>query len=336
MRAFIIKSGSQGLEDVVQTERPEPTPGPGQLLVRMRAAAVNYRDLAIVAGKYFGGTVARDLIPLSDGAGEVVAVGPGTQRFKVGDRVSGTFFQGWVDGPPRGDYPALGSPLDGVLAEYVVLDQEHAVRIPANLSFEEAATLPCAGVTAWNALMVTSRIRAGETVLTLGTGGVSIFALQLARLAGAQVIVTSSSDAKIERALKLGASAGINYRSTPEWHTEVLKVTGGRGVDQVIEVGGPGTLAKSMQSVAFAGRISLIGVLAGFEGDTNPHPLLRKGGSLHGIFVGNRAMHENLVTAVEVNALKPVIDQVFPFEAAADALRYQQSGSHFGKVVIKI
>lgn len=336
MRVFEIQKGSKSLDNVVRAERPQPTAAAGQILVRMRAASVNYRDLAIVAGHYFGGPVARNLLPLSDGAGEVVAVGAGVTRFKVGDRVAGTFFLDWFDGPPKGQYLALGSPIDGVLAEYVVFDQQNAVAIPPSLSFEEAATLPCAGVTVWNALMVSCRVQAGDSVLLLGTGGVSIFGLQLARLAGARVIVTSSSDEKLERARTLGASAGINYRRTPEWHEEVLKLTDGRGVDHVIEVGGIGTLAKSMQCVAFGGHVALIGVLAGFQGDPNPHPLLRKGASLHGIFVGNRAMFEKLNDAVEANNLKPVVDKVFAFEDAVEALRYQQSGSHFGKVVIRI
>jgi NADPH:quinone reductase-like Zn-dependent oxidoreductase len=336
MRVYEIQKGSQSLDNVLPAERPKPTPEAGQILVRMRAASVNYRDLAIVAGHYFGGVVSRNLVPLSDGAGEVVAIGGGVTRFKVGDRVAGTFFLDWIDGAPKGQYVALGSPIDGVLAEYVVFDQQNAVAIPPSLTFEEAATLPCAAVTAWNALMIRSKVQAGDSVLLLGTGGVSIFALQLARLAGAQAIITSSSDEKLERARKLGASAGINYRRTPEWHEEVLKLTNGKGVDHVIEVGGVGTLAKSMQAVAYAGHVALIGVLAGFQGDTNPHPLLRKSANLHGIFVGNRAMFEKLNDAIEANGLKPVIDKVFAFEDAVAALRYQQSGSHFGKIVIRI
>jgi NADPH:quinone reductase-like Zn-dependent oxidoreductase len=336
MRVYEIQKGSQSLDNVVRAERPEPKPGRGQILVRMRAASVNYRDLAIVAGKYFGGPVTQNLIALSDGAGEVVEVGEDVTRFKVGDRVAGTFFLDWLDGPPKGQYAALGFPVDGVLAEYVVIHEQNAVAIPQSLSFQEAATLPCAGVTVWNALMVNCKVQPGDSVLLLGTGGVSIFALQLARLAGARVIITSSSDEKLERARQLGASAGINYRRTPEWHEEVLKLTDGRGVDHVVEVGGIGTLAKSMHSLAFGGHIALIGVVAGFQGDPNPHPMLRKGGSLHGIFVGNRAMFERLNAAIDANGLKPVIDKVFPFEEAVEALRYQQSGKHFGKVVVEI
>jgi NADPH:quinone reductase-like Zn-dependent oxidoreductase len=305
------------------------------MVVRLRAASLNFRDQAILTGRYFGGPVSRNTIPLSDGAGEIVALGAGVTRFEVGERVSGTFFRGWHDGPPPGPLVALGSPADGVLAEYVVFDQNDAVSIPKSLSFEEGATLACAGVTAWHAIGVICRVKPGDSVLLLGTGGVSTMALQLARTAGARVIVTSSSDEKIARARALGADAGVNYRSTPDWDMEVMRLTGGRGVDHVIELGGPGTLARSMRSVGYAGHIALIGVLAGFEGDTNPHALMLKGASMHGIFVGNRAHFEQLNAAIEVNRIKPVIDRIFAFEAAAEAYRYQVAGA-FGKVVIRI
>ena len=337
MKAYEVKSGSRTLEGLVRVERAEPTPASGQIQVRMRAAALNFRDQLVIAGGYFGGTVARDTIPLSDGAGEVTALGPGVTRFRVGDRVAGTFFQGWIDGPPKpGGQLALGVPLDGVLAESVVLSEEGAVAIPPSLSFEEAATLPCAAVTAWHALMIACQVQPGHTVLVLGTGGVSLFALQLAKAAGARVLITSSSDEKLERARALGAHAGINYLRSSEWGAEVLKLTAQRGVDHVIEVGGAGTLARSMQSVALAGHIALIGVLSGREGDTSPHPIMRKGASMHGIFVGNRAMFERLNLAIEANGIKPVVDKVFAFDEAAEAYRYQQSGALFGKVVIRI
>ena len=335
MRAFEIQQGSQSLEGLRQVERPTPIPAAGQILVRMRAASLNFRDQLIVTGGYFGGAVARNTIPLSDGAGEVVDLGTGVTRFKPGDRVSGTFFQGWADGPPPGRLVALGAPADGVLAEYVVFDQADAVAIPKSLSFEEGATLACAGVTAWHAIGPVCRVKPGDSVLVLGSGGVSMFALQLARVAGARVIMTSSSDEKIARGKALGADAGVNYKRTPEWDREVLELTGGRGVDHVIELGGPGTLARSMRSVAYAGHLALIGVLAGFEGDTNPHPIMLKGASMHGIFVGNRTHFEQLNAALEVNRIKPIIDRTFAFEAAADAYRYQKAGA-FGKVVIRI
>ncbi len=335
MKAYEIQKGSQSLEGLRPVQRPDPTPGPGQILVRMRAASLNYRDQLIVTGGYFGGAVARNTIPLSDGAGEVVDLGSGVTRFKPGDRVSGTFFQGWADGPPPGRLVALGAPADGVLAEYVVFDQGDAVVIPRSLSFEEGATLACAGVTAWHAIVPVCGVKPGDSVLVLGSGGVAMFALQLARAAGARVIMTSSSDEKIARGRALGADAGVNYKRTPEWDHEVLELTGGRGVDHVIELGGPGTLARSMRAVAYAGHLALIGVLAGFEGDTNPHPIMIKGASMHGIFVGNRAHFERLNAAIDVNRIKPVIDRTFPFEEAAEAFRYQKAGA-FGKVVIRI
>ena len=335
MKAYVIQKGATRLDQLVRVELPDPRPGPGQILVRMHAASLNYRDQMIIVGRYMGGPIARDTVPISDGAGEVVEIGSGVTRFKVGDRIASTFFQGWVDGPPPGILPALGNPADGVLAERVVFDQNDAVALPKSLSYEEGATLTCAGVTAWHAVVRIASIRPGQTVLVLGTGGVSIFAAQIAKAAGARVIMTSSSDPKLERARALGVDTGINYNRTPEWEQEVLKVTDGRGVDCVVEVGGPGTLARSYRSVGFGGRIALIGFLAGFEGDTNPGPLMGKGASLHGVFVGSRAMLEELGRAVEANAIKPVIDRVFDFEAVHAAFDYQKRGA-FGKVVIQI
>lgn len=334
MKAYIVGEGCTSLDGLRLVERPQPKPAAGQLLVRVRAASLNYRDQLVVTGGYFGGAVTRDTIPLSDGAGEVVEVGSGVTRFTKGDRVASTFFLGWVDGPPS-PRQARGSPADGMLAEYVLLDEVDAVALPRNLSYEEGATLTCAGVTAWHALFDACNIQPGQSVLVMGSGGVSVFALQFARAAGARVIMTSSSDDKLARGRELGAAEGINYRRTPDWEKEVLRVTENRGVDCVVEVGGPGTLARSMQAVAFAGQLALIGVLAGLQGETSPHPIMRKGASMHGIFVGSRAMFERMNVAIEANDIHPVIDKVFDFEQAADAYRHQQGGA-FGKVVIRV
>jgi NADPH:quinone reductase-like Zn-dependent oxidoreductase len=336
MKAYEVVKGATSLEGLRKTERAEPQPGPGQVLIRIRAVSLNYRDHMVVMGRYFGGAVDRDTIPLSDGAGEVAAVGPGVTKFKPGDRVMGTFFQVWLNGPRQTWMPALGVPLDGTLTEYISLDQDGVVSMPAHLSFEEGATLPCAGVTAWNALMVSGRsIRPGDTVLCLGTGGVSTLAMQFARAAGARVIVTSSSDEKLAKAHGLGASEGINYKTHPEWQKEVQRLTGGRGVDCVIEVGGTGTLARSYEAIGFAGKIQLIGFLAG-PGDQNPTALMMKGGSLHGIGVGSTAMFEDLNRAIEANGLKPVVGKVFGFDEVHEAFRQFAAGDFFGKIVITI
>lgn len=338
MRAYIVPSGCKSIDELRRVERADPKPGPGQLLIRIRATSLNRRDQAIITGTYVAGVVSRDTIPLSDGAGEVIAVGAGVTRYKPGDRVAGVFSQTPPGGPPFGARVPLGSPLDGMLVEQVVLYEDGVVSIPEGLSFEEAACLPCAAVTAWHALMVAGRpVRPGDTVLVLGTGGVSMFALQFAKAAGARVIATSSSDEKIERVKALGASDGVNYKRTPEWDQEVLKLTGGRGVDCVVEVGGAGTLGRSYQAVAPAGKVALIGVLTGRGGgDSTPHAMMLKGGSLHGIFVGNREMFEQMNRAIEVNKIKPIIDKVFPFEDAAAAYRHQASGNFMGKVVIRV
>ncbi|HTR47416.1 MAG TPA: NAD(P)-dependent alcohol dehydrogenase [Verrucomicrobiae bacterium] len=335
MKVYEIPVGTRSLSDLRRGERPEPKPGPHDVLVRMRAAALNYRDHAIITGKYRY-DLDRETIPCSDGAGEVVAVGGTVTRFKVGDRVIPTFFQIWIDGTPPKNRSALGAPLDGTLAEFVVLHEDGWVAMPKSLSFEEAATLPCAGPTAWNALMRGNPVKPGDTVLCLGTGGVSMFALQFARAAGARVIVTSSSDEKIVRARKLGASDGVNYKTHPDWEKEVLALTGGRGVDCVIENGGIGTLARSFQCVGWGGKISLIGVLAGREGNANPHDLMFKQASLHGIGVGSRGSLEQLIQAIEVNQIKPVIDRVFSFDQVPDAFALQAAGDFVGKIVINI
>ena len=328
-------------EQVVATvlqlrDAPDPAPAPGEVLVRVRACSINYRDQAIPLGLYMGGPVASDTVPLSDGAGEIVALGEGVSDFAIGDRVAGLFFQNWIDGPPSpGVGPALGAAgAPGMLQDLVALPAHGVVRIADSLSFEQAACLPCAGVTAWNALMAGPRpLQAGESVLVLGTGGVSLLALQIAKAAGAIVVATSSSDAKLERVRALGADHVINYRATPDWGAQASQLTG--GIDHVVEVGGAGTLAQSIAAVGFAGEIALIGVLTR-EGNTNPHGLMFKGASIRGIFVGSKAMAQGLNAHVDAHAIKPVIDQRFAIEQAHAAWAYQSSPDLFGKVVITL
>jgi NADPH:quinone reductase-like Zn-dependent oxidoreductase len=336
MRIYEFVLGSTNLDGLRRSERPDPKPGPYDVVARMFAVALNYRDHAIITGSYRY-NLDHNTIPLSDGAGEVVAVGENVSRFKPGDRVIPTFFQIWIDGAPPKNRAALGAPLDGTLAEFVCLNEEGWVAMPKDLSFEEAATLPCAGPTAWNALMnAGTRIKPGDTVLCLGTGGVSMFALQFARAAGARVIVTSSSDQKIERACGYGAFDGVNYRTHPDWEKEVLALTGGRGVDCVIENGGIATLQRSFQCVGWGGKVTLIGVLAGREGSANPHDLMFKSASMYGIGVGSRASLEQLIQAMEVNDIKPIVDKIFSFDDAPAAFREQTSGNFMGKIVIQI
>jgi len=337
MKVYEIVKGSTGLDGLRRSERPDPQPGAHEVLVRLRATALNYRDQAILTGRYFAGSVTRNTIPLSDGAGDVVGVGSGVTRFKAGDRVVPTFFQVWIAGRRTGPSPALGSPLDGTLAESIVLHEDGLVLAPPSLSYEEAATLGCAALTAWNALMVAGKpVRPGDTVLCMGTGGVSLFAMQFARAAGARVIVTSSSDDKIERARKLGASDGINYKRFAEWDKEVARLTDNRGVDHVIEVGGPGTLERSFRATGVGGKVALIGVLTGENGGANPHVLMFKDASLHGIGVGNRAMFEDMNRAIEINKIKPIVDKYFSFDSAAEAYRQHAAGNFMGKVVIRM
>ena len=279
MKIYEIQKGATSLDGLRPAERPDPQPGPHEVLIRVRATSLNYRDQMILTGNYFGGSVPRNTIPLSDGAGEVIGTGTGVTRFKTGDRVAGTFFQTWISGPMTERHPALGNPLDGTLAEQIVLHEDGVVAIPPVLSFEEAATLPCAAVTAWNALNVSGKpVKAGETVLCLGTGGVAIAALQFAHAAGARVIITSSSDEKIKRACILGASDGVNYKKFPDWEKEVVRLTGGRGADHIIENGGAGSLNRSFEAAAFGGKVALIGFLAGTKGDINPAILMMKSG----------------------------------------------------------
>jgi NADPH:quinone reductase-like Zn-dependent oxidoreductase len=279
------------------------------------------------------------LIPLSDGAGEVIAIGDGVSRVAAGDRVAGIFAQGWIAGEPtqeRVRATTLGSPLDGMLAEYVVLDQQGLVRLPSHLSYEEASTLPCAAVTAWNALTKYRQLTAGETVLLQGTGGVSIFALQFAKLFGATVIITSSSDAKLERAQALGADHLINYREQPDWHKAARSLTGRTGVDHIVEVGGAGTFEKSLAALRIGGFVATIGVLDGVCAPMSVIPILMSGLTVQGILVGSRDDFEAMNKAVAVAQLQPVVDRIFPFAEVPAAFALMQRGGHFGKIVIQL
>jgi NADPH:quinone reductase-like Zn-dependent oxidoreductase len=335
MKVYEIQGGF-GFEALRLAERPQPRPGPGEVLIQVRAVSLNYRDLLVVKGVY-NPKMALPRVPTSDAAGAVVETGPGVTRVKVGQRVAGLFMPLWLEGEltEAKGRTALGGSVDGMLAEYVVLSEESVVVVPDHLSDEEASTLPCAAVTAWNGLVHSGGVRSGETVLVQGTGGVSLFALQLARLAGARVIATSSSDEKLARVKTLGASDGINYRATPEWGETVRQLTGGWGVDHVIEVGGAGTLAQSLRAVRTGGHVALIGVLSGY-GQVNPLPILMKGVRVQGIYVGSREMFEAMNHAVALHRLHPVVDRVFPFDRAVDAFRYMESAAHFGKIVIRV
>lgn len=335
MKAWQIK-GNGGVEALSLGDVRSPEPGPEDILVRVRAVSLNYRDLVHVHGLM--GADRWPLIPCSDGAGEVVAVGDRVDRFKVGDRVVGTFFQDWINGPITEPVmeSALGGTAPGVLAEQVRLRQQGALHIPTGWSFAQAATLPCAALTAWHALVTRGGVHAGQTVLVLGTGGVSLFALQIAKMHGAKVILTSGSDAKLERARGLGATETINYRSTPDWERQVLELTGGLGVDHVVEVGGAGTFEKSCAAARFGGQVWLIGVLTGFQSLANPLAVLRRSLKVQGIYVGSREMFEMMNVAFALNGLTPVVDRSFAFADAQTAMRYMEAGQHFGKLVIEL
>jgi NADPH:quinone reductase-like Zn-dependent oxidoreductase len=336
MRAWQLAAGAASLDDLTLIELPQPEPGPGQVAIRVHACSLNYRDQAIIQGRYMGGPIPAPIIPLSDGAGEVVAVGAGVTRFKAGDRVAGTFFPDWVDGPPN---PHVGAALGaagapGMLAEVVVLPEQGVVPIAASLSYQEAACLPCAGVTAWNALFEGPRpIKPGDRVLVLGTGGVSMIALQLARAAGCEVVVTSSDNGKLERAKALGAAHGVNYREISNWGGHIAETLG--GVDKVVEVGGAGTLQQSFAALRHNAEVALIGVLMP-QGGPNPAPLMMTGSTLRGIFVGSRRMAEKLASAVDTNGIKPVIGATFAFADVKQAFEHVASPSLFGKTVIEV
>ncbi|MFT4113868.1 zinc-dependent alcohol dehydrogenase family protein [Silvibacterium sp.] len=324
-----------GIDHLQLTERPEPTPGPGQVAVRIRAVSLNYRDLMIVLGHY-NPKLAMPRIPCSDGTGEVIAVGEGVTRFKAGDRAAGIFMQNWIDGPASAakQKGALGGDIDGMLAESVVLDQNGLVSVPEHLSWEEAATLPCAAVTAWNAVVHAGQVKAGDTVVIQGTGGVSIFALQFAKLLGARVLGTSGSDEKLARAKQFGLDKGVNYRKQEDWAKWVLEQTSGQGADLIVEVGGAGTFAQSLKAVRVGGHIAQIGILSQSAEPVQIGPMLHKQVRLQGIYVGSRTDFEEMNRAITLHRLKPVVDEVFPFEKAPAALSVMQSASHFGKIVI--
>lgn len=337
MKGYIIESPS-GLGALRQIGLKELRPRAHEVVIDMRAWSLNYRDLGMPHGGYVRNDKIKTnppLVPLSDGAGEIIAVGEAVTRWKIGDRVTPIFFQTWLSGEltDRQIGSALGGAIDGVLAERICLHEDGMVEIPDGMSFEEAATLPCAAVTAWQALNL-GQLAAGQTVLLLGTGGVSIFALQLAKAHGARVIITSSSDEKLARAQDMGADVLINYKKHPDWHKQVLEATDGLGVDNVVEVGGAGTLEKSLSSARVSGRVSLIGVLSRPDQNPSPMPILFKRLTVQGIYVGSRDMFEAMNRAIEANQLRPVIDRVFDFDDARQAYEYLQSGQHFGKVVI--
>lgn len=336
MKLFEIREAF-GLDHLLPAERPAPEPGPNEVLVRLRAVSLNYRDLLIVQGKY-NPRMKLPRIPVSDGAGEVVSVGANVTAWKPGDRVVAPFFPDWIEGGLTGAKAAgaLGGDVDGLLREYAAVRADALLPVPAHLSFEQAATLPCAAVTAWNGLFVAGRLQPGQTLLLLGTGGVSLFGLQFGSLAGATVILLSSSDAKLERARAMGASHTVNYRTEPDWEKRVHALTEGRGVDLTLEVGGTGTLGKTLRATGFGGHVSLIGVLDGIAGDVQIGPILHKSITISGIYVGSKAMFEAMNRAITQHLLEPVIDRVFSFEESAQAFRHLESAQHFGKIVIRI
>jgi NADPH:quinone reductase-like Zn-dependent oxidoreductase len=325
-----------GLENLQRADRLEPEPREDEVLIRVRAVSLNFRDQLVVQGKY-NPRMTLPRVPVSDGAGEVVSVGRDVATWKPGDRVVVPFFPAWLDGELNAEKAAsgLGGDVDGLLQEFVTIKANALLPIPEHLSFEQAATLPCAAVTAWNGLFVSGNLRPGETLLLQGTGGVSLFGLQFGKVAGANIITLSSSDAKLDRARAMGAQHAINYRETPEWEKRVREITNGRGVDLTLEVGGAGTLAKTLKATGYAGHVSLIGVLSGIAGEIQLGQILHKALSIRGIYVGSRAMFEAMNASVTRHRLEPVIDRIFSFDETVDAFRHLESGAHFGKIVVQ-
>jgi len=337
MRAYHLPKGGAGIEGLTIVDRPTPKPLHRQVLVKVAACSLNFRDLGIVRGTYRL-PVRENLVPLSDGAGEVVEIGPGVARVKVGDKVAGSFFQRWPGGEMTAQAAgsALGGAIDGLLAEYVVLEEDGVVKIPEHLSLEEGATLPCAGVTAWSALVHHAKLIAGQTVLLQGTGGVSIFGLQLAHAMGITAIITSSSDEKLARAKALGAACCINYKTTPDWEKTAVAFTGGVGVDHVIEVGGAATLTRSFGAIRIGGKISIIGGVSGGATELNPGLIFSRRANVQGIYVGSMQMFEAMNAAISGNKIKPAIDHVFGFDEVHAAYKRMAAGAHFGKIVIRV
>jgi NADPH:quinone reductase-like Zn-dependent oxidoreductase len=337
MKAYELQETS-GVSGLRLVEKPMPSAGPGEVLVRIRAVTLNYRDILTIKGGY-GSRQKHPLIPLSDGAGTVEAVGSGVRAFKPGDRVIGSFFESWHGGAPASHKfsRALGGSVDGVLAEYRTFPQETLVSTPNHLSDAEAASLPCAALTAWSAVVQLGQIKPGDVVLTQGTGGVSLFALQFAKLCGARVIATSSSDEKIEKLNKLGANETINYVSSPEWGKSARKLTGDRGVDLVVEVGGIGTLNESIRSTRIGGSIALIGVVAGpAHGEVRLPLIVMQQQRIQGVTVGSTEELQSMVRAIDAHKMHPVVDRIFSFEEVKEAFEHMSARKHFGKVAISI
>ncbi|KRA61758.1 NADPH:quinone oxidoreductase [Caulobacter sp. Root655] len=325
----------RGLDRLELTEEDRPEPRPGEVLVRIRASSLNFHDVMVALGKI---PCADGRVPMTDGAGEVIAVGDGVDAFRVGDPVVSTFYPDWLDGEatPAAKRVIPGETVDGYAREYACMPARAFTKAPAGYTHVEAATLTCAGVTAWRGLVVRGRVKPGDTVLILGTGGVSLFALQLAKAAGARVIATSSSEEKLEKLQRLGADEVVNYRATPDWGQKAKDLTDGRGVDHVMEVGGPGTLAQSIAACRTGGHIALIGVLTGFVAEVAIPALFSNQIRISGISIGSRADQEDMIRAITANRLKPVIDRCFPLREIAMAFAYYESQKHFGKVCLEL
>lgn len=335
MRVFQIE-GEWGMDHLKLSTRPEPKAGPGQVVVKMGASSLNYRDLVVPNRGYGNHTGTLPLIPISDGAGVVAEVGPGVRRVAVGDRVCPAFFQNWISGEPDLERltRSLGGPIDGTMADYMCLSEEGVVRVPAHLSDIEAATLPCAALTAWSALVTNGNTRPGDRVLVQGCGGVALFAVAFAKILGAHVTVISSSDDRLARVKQLGADAGINYRQVPEWAKATRDITGGRGYDLILELGGEKTLPQSLRCIRPGGTLAMIGILSGSAMATPLGLIITRQVRLQGVTVGHRDSFEAMVRAIEQHQLRPVVDRVFAFEELKEAMAYLQSGAQFGKVCV--